>query len=304
VRFSGSEELNTDDRGAHHRYETDWAECPGGQHSRADFTHWAWINRDLSPSYFDIYLVGHDPDRYRDKLWIDVVGTHDVSVPLASHSTFWDARDGIVGGVVDPAEEMWNYRIIRRPNANHGVTTSAGFHRSFEVEATDLLLWRTLRHLVSGGELPRVDIVSADVSDATTWSVRARVTDVSTRGGEDYAVWVLLSDDRDTRRCTPPIMSREFTDCFDSTIDDNKPEEDYFIRIPAQSVTPVGDLLEITFPVPAERAAFGPTTPMVALFVELFDRAQVASSVVDDTLVHSEILLVNAELYPDGSCPP
>jgi hypothetical protein len=142
------------------------------------------------------------------------------------------------------------------------------------------------------------------VSDATTWSVRARVTDVSTRGGEDYAVWVLLSDDRDTRRCTPPIMSREFTDCFDSTIDDNKPEEDYFIRIPAQSVTPVGDLLEITFPVPAERAAFGPTTPMVALFVELFDRAQVASSVVDDTLVHSEILLVNAELYPDGSCPP
>jgi hypothetical protein len=302
VRYSGSRELQTDETASQHRYETDWGECPGGAHRRADFAKWAYENRDNSPSYYDIFIAGHDPDRYQDKLWLDVIGTHDWSTPLGSHTKWWEERDGLIGGVVDPGEFQWNWRTINRWNVNHGVSYTVGTKGNFDVYATDLLLWRLLRHLILGESLARVDMVSLDVTGTTSWSTRVRVTESSALS-EDLVVWVMLSDDRDTRRCdSPPIATVQGGNCIDSSIDDNKPEEDFFIPIIPDSVVVDGEFRDIVFTPPAQLAAFGPD-PQVVASVELFARGPNANSIVDDTVVHTRIIIKNAELYPEQSCP-
>ncbi len=304
VRFSGVEEMNSDATGAVRRFVTDWGECAGGQHSRSVFGEWSWDHRFDSPSYFEMFVAGMDPDRYCDKLWLDVVGTHDWRAPLASHFSWWDERDGLTGGVVDPLEKRWDYRIIRRPNANHGISYKVGVRGNFEVEATDLLLWRTVRNLVLETELPRCEIVSVDVSNPASWSARVRVTDADAVPTEEFSAWVLLSDDRDTRRCSDPIENTSGGTCIDGVpgVDDNKDEEDKFIKIPVDAVTVNGEFRDLTWTPPSEFAAFTPD-PMVAVFIEFVARGPVGSQIIDDTWVHTTVVLSNAGQYADQTCP-
>ncbi len=304
VRFSGVQEFNGDDTGAARRYETDWGECAGGQHLRAAFGEWSYENRFESPSYFDIHVASFDPDRYCDKLWLDVIATHDWSTPLASHASWWDARDGLIGGVVDPLEKRWDFRLIRRPNANHGISYGVGFRGNFAVEATDLLLWRTVRSLVLATELPRCEVVSVDVSNPSEWSARIRVTNADLVPTEEFNAWVLLSDDRDTRRCDPPIVSVANGNCFDGVpgVDDNKEEEDKFLKIPVNTVVVDGEFRDVTWTPPTELLAFTPD-PMIAVYIEFVARGPVGSQIIDDTWVHTEVTLKNASQYADQTCP-
>lgn len=303
VRFSGAQEFNGDGDSSAARYIEDWGECPGGQHRRADFSKWSWDNRFVSPSFFDIHIGGFDPTRYQDTFYIDAIGTHDWSVPLGTHTTWWDGRDGLVNGMVDPGELMWDYRPVNRVNVNHGIDYVVGLRGAFEVDMTTLLLWRTMRHFSLCDPLPRCDLVTTNITNPASWTAQVRATQVSLANSIDFNAFVLVSDDRDTRRCSAPIVSEVGGNCFDSNgSDDNKVEEDVFIKIPVDTVVQNGEFYDLTWTPPAEYAALDPNS-RVDIFIEMITRGPAAGQIVDDTWIHTTVHTTNRENYTAMSCP-
>jgi hypothetical protein len=303
ARISGSQSFNADPLGAWARYVKDWGECPGGQlGERAEFTAWAEEHGDDLPSYYSVYAPDRCPEAYQNVFILDIVGTHDYINPLGSHSTFWQRRDGLTDGLPDPTEVSLRHACIRRENKSHGSESFIGTVGRFEISKSLVLLFRLVRHLALDKDLPTIDIVDLNVSDPVTWTARVRVTGQHPVNDEQLSVFLALSDDRDFRRCTPPIVSLPQNPCFEGVGDDNKEEEDKFVRITPTQVTVEGELRTLSFPAPVDVQAFS-VTPIVAAFVELVLEGANPNRFGDDIWVDTEVLFRNDELYPELSCP-
>jgi len=332
LRTSGFLEFDTGPRAAAHRFETDWRECPldcpeddtctpqlDEQHAWYRYTNWLRRNQDNLPSYWDTYRMGRNRSRYEHLLLLEIAGTHDWINPLGSDEAFWASVDGLVDGVPDPAEERWNFRLVRRINGDHGTSQTVGrTGGGRDVRGDQLLLFRALMHFARGKALPRIEGASLDVSGDPAidpWTVRVRVTDLPSDHDplveEQFKLYVAVSDDRDFRRCTPPIRCREegvpCTEngvCRDPDWDDNVEEEDKFLKIaPADiTVTVDGELRDLVFDPPAEVLAF--PEPLVAVIAEVRIDDRVPFNIKDDWVLHTEVMFANEELYPPYSCCP
>jgi hypothetical protein len=299
----GNQAFDDGPGGGPHRYESDWFECPGGTHRFAAFARWIYTHRDDHPSYYDVYFVARNEARYSPLRFLDVVGTHDWINPLGSLTAFWQRHDGLTGLVIDPNEPRWDFRTIRRINVNHGIKYIVGSVGPTPVGAEDLLLWRELKYLVFGSDLPRMEMVGVAVRGTSRWYARVRVNGNHALASESYKVWVALSDDRDFRRCTAPVVSASGTPCADGLWgDDNKDQEDEFIAITPLGVTPNGEFRDLRFAPPAELSAF-PTPPIVAVIVELKIDGANPRTIVDDLYLHTEVTFTRADQYPEYRCP-
>lgn len=330
-RISNFQSYDGTDGCAAARYETDWRECPANcpnddpctpvpstEHKWTRHSVWVWNNRNNSPSYFDIYRPDFNPALYEDKLLIDIAGTHDWINTLGGHQNFWSRHDGMIGGLPDPGEDEWDFRTIRRINHDHGTPTIVGtLGGGTEVRADQLMVWGMLRHLAKNKALPRMEIVEADTAGTPgvdPWTARVRVRE--TRAGHDplvhesFKVHVALSDDRDFRRCTPPIQCRGIEEtpcelngvCRDAPWDDNKAEEDFFIEIVPTSVTVDGEFRDLVFDPPAEALAV--PNPITAVIVEAFFEGGIISKLQDDWVLWTDVLFNNVASYPPHDCCP
>lgn len=331
TRISNFMSMDASDDCAPSRYDRDWRECPvncptddpctdvpSGEHRWVRHSTWAWGNRDNHPSYMDVYRPDNNRARYEQLFYVEIGGTHDWINPLGSHTRFWDSVDGMTGGLVDPLEDQWDYRLVRRMNRDHGVSTIVGqTSGGLDVRADQLMVWGTLRHLAKNKAMPRIDTSMVDVSGnpaTEPWSVRIRVSE--TRAGHDpalheqFKIWVALSDDRDFRRCTPPILCMNIDSqpceangvCRDPSWDDNKPQEDYFVEIAPSSVTVDGEFRDILFAPPAEALAI--SNPIAAVIVEGFFEGGIVGKIQDDWILWTDVHFENEEMYPPYACCP
>jgi len=330
-RISNFSSYDGGDRSAPARYDTDWRECPQNcprddactpvpdeEHKWLRQASWSFQNRFHSPSYFDIYRPDFDRARYADLLMVEIGGTHDWIGPLGSHHDFWRSVDGLVDGVPDASEDRWNFRLVRRINHDHGVPKIVGqTGGGRDVRADQLLVWGSLRHLAKNKPLPRIEMVSIDASGdpaADPWTARVRMTNL--RPGHDpatdeqFTVWVALSDDRDFRRCTPPIVCRNIDQtpceqngiCRDPAWDDNQPNEDFFIRIDDPIVSPDGEFRNLTFGAPPEALAV--PNPIVAVIVDTHLEGGVIGKIQDDWVLSTDAAFFNEEAYAPHQCCP
>ena len=309
------------------RYSTDWMECPVvcpvddpcsavpvDAHRWTRHAAWAWEYRNETPSYIDIYRVERDPTRYEHLLFLETVGSHDWINPIGSEVQFWSDRDGLTGGVPS-AEEWWNFRILRRPNQDHGLGYPIGFQGNFEVKANILMTWSMMLHLIRGKALPRME--SGDMLDVSgdpatePWTVRVRLTGTQATHDpltdESFKIHVAFSDDRDFRRCSDPIQCRtgpcdESPTCREGALDDNKEEEDKFIAILDPTVVIDGEFRDLIFDAPAEALVF--TDPLTAVIVEAKIEGGMINKLHDDWVMTTEVIFANTELYAPHDCCP
>lgn len=327
LRTSGFLEFDTGPRAAAHRFETDWRECPincpsddtcdaypAGAHRWYRYTNWLRDNKDNLPSYWDTYRLGRNRERYEHLLFLEIAGTHDWINPLGSEEAFWASVDGLNGGLVDPTEDRWNFRFVRRINADHGTSYTVGRTAGGkDVRGDQLLLFRALMHLAKGKAMPRIELASMDVSgDPSTepWSVRVRLTDLPAEHDpfveEQFKIHIAFSDDRDFRRCSDPIVCSgnescaENGVCRDPSFDDNRPEEDFFIKIRDYETFVDGEFRDLVFDAPVEALAF--TNPLVAAIVEVRLDDRIPYNIKDDWVLHTEVLYANEEHYPEVFC--
>jgi len=330
VRTSNFLDHDDSDSCGQHRYLTDWRECPevcpefdpcdlpAGTHRWAPFSNWSWRHRDDHPSYFDVYHAARDRDPYRDLLFVEMAGTHDWINPLGSHTAFWDGVDGMVDGVPSETEERWNFRLVRRINCDHGVPYIVGtLGGGREVPADDLLLFQTMRHLAKAKPLPRIEIARLDATGDPTvdpWIARVRITE--TRPGHDpalheaFTIHVALSDDRDFRRCTDPIVCRpeevpcsENGVCRDPDWDDNREEEDKFLTLEPVDVVADGEFRDLVFLPPPEAQTFE-APALMAVIVEVRLEGGLLAKIHDDWILSTEVVFANTEAYPPYECCP
>ena len=333
VRTSGFLEFDTEAAAAAHRFETDWRECPencptddtctplyDGSHRWYRYTNWLRRNKDNLPSYWDTYRLGRNMARYRHIFFLEIAGTHDWINPLGSDRAFWDRVDGLTDGLVDPAEDRWDFRLARRINGDHGTTYTVGrTSGGKDVRADQLLLFRGMLHLAKGKDFPRIESAGIDVSgDPATelWTLRVRVTDRPAEHDplveEQYKIHIAFSNDRDFRRCEPPIHCRnddvipcsQNGVCRDPDWDDNLPEEDYFVKIRDMDVVVDGEFRELIFTPPAEALAFPDEPPLVAAIVEVRIDDSIPYNIKDDWVLHTDVQYANEEHHPPYECCP
>lgn len=335
VRTSGFLEFDTEHKAAAHRFETDWRECPEncptddtcselyeGSHRWYRYTNWLRLNKDNLPSYWDTYRLRRNMPRYENLMFLEIAGTHDWINPLGSDEDFWQSVDGLVDGMIDPTEERWNYRLIRRINGDHGTSYTVGRTAGGkDVRGDQLLLFRALMHLSKGKALPRMEGAGIDTSGdpgVDPWTVSVRLSDLPAVHDplveEQYKIHLAFSDDRDFRRCTPPIRCRGDDEipcidngiCRDPFFDDNKDEEDKFIKIIGADADIVvdGEMRHLTFQPPVEVLAFSPDPPLVACIVEVRIDDSIPFNIKDDWVLHTDVMFANEDLYPPFACCP
>ncbi len=332
LRLSGFKEFDTRPvTSGPGRYEADMRECPdfcpeddpcsdspADEHKWARWARWSYLNRDHHPSFYDVYRVCRDRSRYEHLLLLEIGGTHDWINPMGAHAAFYPDVDGMVGGLPDASENRWDYRVLRRINRDHGTFYVVGrTNGGKDVRGDQLLVFQALRHLAKGRALPRIDGAGLDVSadpSVGPWSVRVRIDDTRAEHDplvhEKYKIHIAFSDDRDFRRCTDPIVCRdsETTPCSQNGIcrdpewDDNKPEEDFYIKITDPQVTVDGEFRTLTFDPPAEALAF--VDPLVSVIVEVRIGGPVPFHIADDTVISTDCQFGNLELYPPHVCCP
>jgi len=319
-----------------HRYETDWRYCSTcdpvcdpclplnetEDHPWANIAQWVWDHRDDHPSYLDVFSVARNFERYEDMLILDIVGTHDWINPLGSHTGFWNTVDGSklfrspriysVGRrqtqlpfKPSKREPVANVRFIRSPNKDHGISYVVGNRDGKDWSARELLLYRALLSLRDPRErLPNLDATRARLA-GDTWVVELRAgnfrPDHDPAADEEYTVHVLLSDDRDFRRCSDPIEIANPSVCTDPDFDDNIDEEDKFIPVVPTEVLVVGNRRRLVFPRPAEVDAFQ-TPPIVAITVEARYLGDDPADFLDDLVLFTEVEFANVEAYPPFDC--
>lgn len=303
VRMAGNQGLDAKQFGASPRHVSDWQECPPtSQHRNATFVQWAYAHRFDNPSYYDSYIPGMRVENYSHLLITDLIGSHDFFSPIGSHTEFFREFDGLdQNGDIDNSECRMDYRLVRRPNIGHGkkyVIAKAG--NCLEVGVTDVLLWRTIKHVVEFADLPRMEMSRINTSQPT-WTARVRVNGAHPIEREEYKIHVAMSDDRDFRRCGPEILGDG--PCLDGLWgDDNKTEEDIFYTIIPTTVTLDGEFRDLTFTPPTELQAFS-SPPLIAMFVELFIEGNNPSQRGDDLWITTDAFFSNEELYPLETCP-
>jgi len=305
------------------RYQTDWDLPPGcdpcdpcesfdpDEHPWKDFVGWAWKYRNHHPSYFDAYVPARNEEHFESLLLLDIVGTHDWINPLGSHTSFWRKRNG--GEVAVPRNErlgrgeggpstrrrqhpLWDYRVVRRINKNHGTFMIAGTLEGEDLSVSELLLRSAMIHLRHGDALPRVDLMRLEAREGRPIQAIVRVDE--TRPGhipsvhETLNVHVAMSDDRDFRRCSAPIENRTPGICFDPDSDDNKDEEDRFIEVTPLDVQEFGPFRRIRFELPPERDAFL-EPPITAVIIEARFEGDDPTTIADDLVVTTEVEFLN-----------
>lgn len=224
-------------------------------------------------------------------LVINAVGTHDWINPLASHRAFFK-------------DTPLDLVTVQRINCNHGVPVDMAPDEAWT--ATELVQMRAMLNLRNPADpdafpLHSVRWVSLDDS-GPNW---VATIEIDSRGaaapaGEEYAIHVAASDDRDFRRMEEPVKSKINTPCIDSDphLDPDMDKEDYFHRVEPISVVVSGNRRILTFTPPSEIASI--SNPLVAVIVEaLFPGADTGAS-VDDVMVTTWPEFLNEESYPSS----